>query len=257
MLTKQNREVVLIVDDNSENHEIIETFLKDLNVQCDHAFDCIEAVTLCTANGPGYYSLILMDINLPHIDGIETTKRLRAGGIISPVVAITALSKSDPRAEQVEDIFEYTIHKPFSFQDLCTAVSPYVKGTLPSSSNNNSFHENVRKNSVCDFSQGISNLGGSRRLFLKHANNFKISNVDLCPRLSVFIDKEEYSQAAILCHSVKGLSGMLGFMDLYDNIIDMEELMHAAEKGSVKSAEISAVLALIDTDIRNICQIQF
>lgn len=257
MLTNLSREVVLIVDDNSENHEIIETFLKDLNVKCDHAFDCIEAVTLCSTNSTGYYSLILMDINLPHIDGIETTRRLRASGVSSPVIAITALSKNDPRTEPAKTVFDFILHKPFSFQDLCTAVSPYVKGTLPDFNADSSMHAETDSHNVCDIAQAISNMGGSERLFLKHANNFKKSNVDLCPRLSALISKKEYYQAAILCHSVKGLSGMLGFTALYNNIIDMETLMHAALAGNVRFAEISATLALIDNDIRNICQIQF
>lgn len=258
MTNKLNQEIVLIVDDNAENHEIIGTFLEDLQITCDHAFDCIEAVTLCATKGNSHYSLILMDINLPHIDGIETTKKLRNAGVTSPIIAVTAISKSDSRKSKCIATFDSILHKPFCFQDLHHAISPYIKGTQPISQTNTADNFTVVSDSnICDFAQGISNMGGSERLFKKHAKNFVSNNFDLCARLSDMISDNQYQQAAFLCHSVKGLSGMLGFTSLYNNIINLEELMHTACGGTVHAKDISAILTLLDSDIRNICQIQF
>lgn len=250
-----NNEVVLIVDDNAENHEIIEAFLKDIQIQCDHAFDCIEAVTLCTSKVKKDYALILMDINLPHIDGIETTKRLRTLGVSSPVVAVTAISKRDSRKDMCEEIFDSILYKPFSFHDLHYAITPYLKGT-PALENKVSTTTPDRPldELVCDFQQGISNMGGSQRLFTKHARNFKSNNFDLCPRLTEMITCKEYSEAALLCHSVKGLAGMLGFTSLYNNIVALEDSLHSK---TIDHNELAKMLTLIDSDIRSICQIQF
>lgn len=258
MTTKLNKEIVLIVDDNAENHEIIETFLEDLQITCDHAFDCIEAVTLCADKRNSHYSLILMDINLPHIDGIETTQRLRNAGVTSPIIAVTAISKSDSRNERCTETFDAILHKPFSFQDLHHAISPYIKSTQPVSQTSTTDNITLVQNSnICDFAQGISNMGGSERLFKKHAKNFVSNNFDLCTRLTEMINENQFQQTALICHSTKGLSGMLGFTALYNNIVNLEELMHTACDGLVNTAEISAILTLIDSDIRNICQIQF
>jgi hypothetical protein len=71
------------------------------------------------------------------------------------------------------------------------------------------------------------------------------------------INENQFQQTAFLCHSTKGLSGMLGFTALYNNIVNLEELMHTACDGIIKAEEISAILTFIDSDIRNICQIQF
>ena len=67
---ENTEETVLIVEDTNENHEIIDTFLKDINVRCEHAYTGAEAVEMCQTAAE-QYSLILMDINLPRMSGIE------------------------------------------------------------------------------------------------------------------------------------------------------------------------------------------
>ena len=60
---------------------------------------------------------------------------------------------------------------------------------------------------------------------MKHFNNFKTNNADLSLRLTELIENRQCSDAAVLCHSIKGLSGMLGLTALYKHIIALEDIL--------------------------------
>ena len=71
---KEIREqIVLIVEDNLSNYEIAKTFLNDMNICCESATDGIEALDMYETRGKGYYSAILMDINLPRLNAVSYT----------------------------------------------------------------------------------------------------------------------------------------------------------------------------------------
>lgn len=264
-VSTRDRDTVLIVDDTSANHEVIQTFLNDIGVKCESAFDGLEAVTMCNSVDKNYYSLILMDINLPCMNGIETVRRIRSLGIDTPVIAVTASSKNEDRIRQAEteSIFDMILFKPFNSTSFYTAISPYVRSALLTTSCSGSCAH--RDSSfpgldpdVCDIHTAIENMGNSPRLFLKHFNNFKHNNADLSLRLREMIDTDQYSDAAVLCHSIKGLAGMLGFTSLYSHVISLENLLrqHISERLFILSYDILALLFCINNDIQSICQLQ-
>lgn len=266
----RDRDTVLIVDDTSANHEVIQTFLNDIGVKCESAFDGLEAVTMCNSVDRNYYSLILMDINLPCMNGIETVRRIRSLGIDTPVIAVTASSKNEDmiRQAETENIFDMILFKPFNSTSFYTAISPYVRSALLTSSCSGCSGACVCQDSgfpgldpdICDIHTAIENMGNSPRLFLKHFNNFKHNNADLSLRLREMIDTDQYSDAAVLCHSIKGLAGMLGFTSLYSHVISLESLLrkHITERlnSCLISCDILALLFCINNDIQSICQLQ-
>ncbi len=260
-------DIVLIVDDTMANHEILHSFLGDIGVKCESAFDSMEAVTMCSSVDSDYYSLILMDINLPCIDGIETAKKLRQAGVAAPIIAVTAASKDESKIKTAEadDVFDLFLFKPFNASSFYTTISPYIKQAILHSLSSDIISEKgtdpaVHDHEICDIHAAIENMGNSPRLFMKHLNNFKTNNADLVLRLTELIDNKRYDDAAMLCHSIKGLSGMLGLTSLYRHVILMEDLLrmkHDSVNAEQKTSEISKILSSISNDIRLICQMQF
>ncbi|EDP94923.1 response regulator [Kordia algicida OT-1] len=86
---------ILIVDDNKINRVITKRILQTKGYLCDVAEGGLEAIELLQEKR---YDLILMDINMPNIDGIETTKRIRKTDQKTPIIALTAVEE-----DQIKD----------------------------------------------------------------------------------------------------------------------------------------------------------
>lgn len=260
--TYENTEdTVLIVEDTSENHEIIDTFLKDINVRCEHAYTGTEAVEMCRNAALSHYSLILMDINLPHMSGIDAAAKIREHGVKAPIIAVTASRKNDINSDDA-DLFSFMLYKPFTYSDFYTAIAPYIKNaaTFPLSLANDQKEEsamNAVDSCICDIPKAISNMGNSERLFLKHFRNFKNNNADLYARLQELVDCENYADAASLCHSIKGLAGMLALTNLYHHIIELETLLKYPDLiGTLDLDNVDESLRDIKSDIQSVCKLQ-
>ena len=257
---ENTEETFLIVEDTNDNHEIIDTFLKDINVRCEHAYTGAEAVEMCQTAAE-QYSLILMDINLPRMSGIEAAAKIRRLGIDTPIIAVTAFRKNDISSKDAE-LFCFTLYKPFTYSDFYTAIAPYIKNaaTFPLSLDNDRKEENVMNSidiCICDISKGISNMGNSERLFIKHLRNFKSNNADLYARLQELVDNGEYADAAALCHSIKGLAGMLALTNLYHHIIELETLLKYPDViGTLDLDNVDESLHDIKDDIQSVCMLQ-
>lgn len=116
---------VLLVEDNEDNLKIEQDLLLQSNYQVLSATEGFSAIALAKSRQP---DLILMDIHLPEMDGIETTKRLKQDFETQhiPVVAVTAMATAAPR----EDFFKAGgiayLTKPFCVQDLLKTIQQYA-----------------------------------------------------------------------------------------------------------------------------------
>ena len=91
LVDKKDKLVILIAEDNESNYKLFETILKK-NYTLIHAWDGEEAVQLFKQHNP---HLVLMDINMPKMDGYEATQKIREISPDVPVMAITAFAYAE------------------------------------------------------------------------------------------------------------------------------------------------------------------
>lgn len=124
---------VLLAEDNLLNREIAHTLIEEMGASVEDACDGAEAVRKVAASEEGYYSLILMDVQMPVMSGYEATKAIRklerrdAGRI--PIVAMTANAFEDDRQEALRAGMNAHFSKPIDVKELEMLLSRYLERT--------------------------------------------------------------------------------------------------------------------------------
>jgi CheY-like chemotaxis protein len=122
----QRSERILIADDNAVNRQVATIMLRRAGYQTDSAVDGREAVEKVRAGG---IDLVLMDMQMPDLDGAEATREIRAlppplSGV--PVIALTANAMSGARETCLKHGMNAYLSKPFSSAALLAAVAPFL-----------------------------------------------------------------------------------------------------------------------------------
>ena len=122
---------ILLVEDNALNQEIAQSILQENGFHVELANDGTEAVDKMAHAAPGQYDLILMDIQMPKMDGYEATRRIRAlsdaaqAGI--PIVAMTANAFAEDKRAALEAAMNGHIAKPIEIPKLMGTLKEILK----------------------------------------------------------------------------------------------------------------------------------
>lgn len=120
---------ILLVEDNELNREIAVEILKTTGARIDTASDGREAVEKVTASQEFYYNLILMDIQMPVMDGLEATRRIRAlkraDASSVNIVAMTANAFAEDRKKSIEAGMNAHITKPLDVEQVLDCLDKW------------------------------------------------------------------------------------------------------------------------------------
>ena len=111
---------ILVVDDNTINQIVTSKILIKLKAECAIARDGREAVNLVQEQA---FDLILMDVNMPVLDGFEATEEIRLLGYDMPIIALTAVEAEDVRLKSVECGMNGYIIKPYDIKDFKRTIA--------------------------------------------------------------------------------------------------------------------------------------
>lgn len=121
----KNREIkILLVEDNKINQVVTQKLLKEFNFVTIVVEDGFKAVEMINEHA---FDLILMDINMPKINGFETTKLIRNMGIQTPIIALTAFDKQEVEGQALESGMNGVLIKPFEKEDFYELITSLVK----------------------------------------------------------------------------------------------------------------------------------
>lgn len=116
-LAVPRRPIVLVVDDVAANRELLEGYLDDLGYDVRQARDGVEALDAVAAEEP---DLVLLDIDMPRLDGIAVCQRLKAHPVrrLIPIVILTASSDRDTKLRGIAAGADDYLSKPFDPKEL-------------------------------------------------------------------------------------------------------------------------------------------
>ncbi len=115
---------ILIIEDNRDLARLLEGHLQDLAYQVNVAFDGIAGLARADADN---YDLIILDLMLPGLDGIEICRRLRRKSSYVPILMLTAKSSEMDRVVGLEIGADDYVTKPFSIRELLARVKAILR----------------------------------------------------------------------------------------------------------------------------------
>ena len=188
---------LLVVDDVPINLEVARHLLSAAGAEVTVADSGDSAIDLAmTAQPP--FDAILMDLQMPGMNGLEATRRLRASpGLEStPIIAVTANAMEAEKQACLEAGMNDHVAKPFNIADLV----PVILSHRPT----------PEKKSLVDKNLALQRLAGDESLFAKIARQFVRDSAIAIDELAETLAREAPADGAALLHKFKSLAGMVG-----------------------------------------------
>jgi len=135
-VTTANVPRVLAVDDNDANLKLVMTLLEDCQLEAESASSGFEALSKARQKP---FDLVFMDLQMPGMDGVETTARLRemdTGNHRTPIIALTAHALADEQERLTKQGFDGYMPKPISSGQLTEIIHEYTGYICPKNSGN-------------------------------------------------------------------------------------------------------------------------
>lgn len=202
---------ILLVEDNSTNQEIVLGLLENSGIAIDIANNGKEAIELYKTN-PSKYELILMDIQMPIMDGITATKIIRKINKKVPIIALTANAMKEDKDKTKQAGMNGHLNKPIEVEKLYATLLKYISKKIDYDRKMKEKTEDITMPNFIniDMKVGLSHMAGNKKLYLKILNDFYINYKDLK------LENLKNEELTRLFHTIKGLGANIGATTLSD-----------------------------------------
>ncbi|MBU2678174.1 MAG: response regulator [Gammaproteobacteria bacterium] len=212
---------VLLVDDSELNLQVAGELLRQARLHVDTALNGKEAVEKV---GLAHYDCVLMDVQMPVMDGYTATERIRAKPHFKelPILAMTANAMPQDRARGEEAGMNTTIPKPIDPNELNRALLrwiPHGGRTLieePSPPADPGKHSTIglpKDLPGINVAEGLQRVAGNELLYLNLLKDFSNDYADAPSRLQALVASGESDEARQLAHKLRGIANNLGAGD--------------------------------------------
>jgi signal transduction histidine kinase/CheY-like chemotaxis protein/HPt (histidine-containing phosphotransfer) domain-containing protein len=208
---------VLLVEDNEVNQEVTLEILRELGLRPDLAEHGARAVEMARQNA---YDLILMDVQMPVMDGLEATRAIRRLPSYAkvPILALTANAFEEDRQRCLEAGMNAHLGKPVpagALLDLLDKWLPRAKASVPESTPRDEHAATLavlRAIDGLDVDQGLENLLGKLESYVRILSTFVEHHADDARVLRNHMRAGDRNSARVAAHSLKGAAASIGAM---------------------------------------------
>ncbi len=240
---------LLLAEDNEINQQIAVELLQGAGASVAIANNGREAMEMLAAGGPEAYDAVLMDLQMPEMDGIEATRRLRADARFAglPIIAMTAHAMVEERERCLAAGMADHISKPIDphamFQTLARWVrgrTPPAAGTAPAAPRAAALLQGVEG---LDSAAGLKRVAGNHALYLSLLRQFAAKQADAGARVAAALAGKDRETAERIAHTVKGVAGNVGLAGLAADAAALEHAIRAKKDVKAATGRFEASLA--------------
>ncbi len=250
---------LLVAEDVALNREVLQDMLDEAGLVADMAENGAVAVKMASA---AHYDLILMDMQMPEMDGISATQAIRKlpGHARTPIIALTANAFDDDRQRCIDAGMDDFLSKPVPPEMLYATLSKWLErrapdtpppAAAPAASGGDALdrlHACLDGIADIDMTRGASfNTKPAR--YILYLQEFASANGDCMSQLRTLMAQADRDGARRLVHSLRGTSGQVGVMGIHELAANLEDSI----RGGADDREILAGADEIETRLAIVC----
>ena len=231
---------LLLVEDNTINQQVAREILEGMGLEVEIVCNGREALEAVQGHD---YDLVLMDIQMPEMDGYEATRQIRSESRLQqlPIIAMTAHTMSGERERCLEAGMNEHVPKPIDPLLLFNTLSRWLKpsGMAPERVTDDEYVALPERLPGIDLRWGLERIGSNKGLFLKLLGEFAANHGNALDLVSQQLTEGDFDSARRELHTLKGVAGNIGALILQREAAKFEQVLLA---GKFKSGEDLPIL---------------
>ena len=224
---------ILLAEDNALNQQVATELLQSVGLIVSVVNNGHEAIEAVSNNN---FDLVLMDIQMPEMDGLTAAKQIRSFKSIQqlPILAMTAHAKDEDRQKSLLSGMNDHVTKPIDPPILFEALLKHIK---PGRRNENGIiATTAQQNNLeiptlpgLDVNKGLQTIGGNKKGYLKVLSGFRIEHLNAGNLMESYLANGDMIKSEQLAHTIKGISGNIGAMQLFKISGDLESAINKSQ----------------------------
>jgi CheY-like chemotaxis protein len=222
---------VLLVEDNEVNQQVATELLESEGAKVTVASHGAEAVKLLTERAPlPLFDVVLMDLQMPEMDGLTATRLLRAEPHLQrlPIIAMTAHALAEEVQSCLDAGMNDHVAKPIDPGTFFATIARWTRvreQPVPEVSTKATAQENkidLPEIEHVDVATGLARVAGNQRLYRELLTQFVAKQAAAGEKIRRALESEDRQQAERLAHSLKGAAGNLGITEIFHSAGNVE-----------------------------------
>lgn len=214
----------LVVDDAPDNRQLIKRFLGMAGAEVDLTGDGEEGTSKALA---GHYDIVIMDIQMPGMDGHEAIRALRRASYDRPVIALTAHAMKEERLRCLASGFNAHLPKPIDRLNLYDVIVQLVKGdrSMISDGKNTATQDPTMDRELSELREFIAQDPELSKLYESYLNKLpeQLSEIH-----QIYLN-QNFDELGRLAHSVRGTAGNFGLITVSNWAGEIEDICRSTK----------------------------